>query len=84
MENAPSIVLFWYLFIGVFLLTIALMIVSIITINTRKAKKDKRIQLLGKVCLILSIMCSIPIILVVVYVLYLYGPFLKKQIILYV
>lgn len=75
MENAPSIVLFWYLFIGVFLLTIALMIVSIITINTRKAKKDKRIQLLGKVCLILSIMCSIPIILVVGYVLYLYGPF---------
>lgn len=75
MENAPSIVLFWYLFIGVFLLTIALMIVSIITINTRKAKKDKRIQQLGKVCLILSIMCSIPIILVVGYVLYLYGPF---------
>lgn len=75
MENAPSIVLFWYLFIGVFLLTIALMVVSIITINTRKAKKDKRIQLLGKVCLILSIMCSIPIILVVGYVLYLYGPF---------
>lgn len=75
MENAPSIVLFLYLFIGVFLLTIALMIVSIITINTRKAKKDKRIQLLGKVCLILSIMCSIPIILVVGYVLYLYGPF---------
>lgn len=75
MENAPSIVLFWYLFIGVFLVTIALMIVSIITINTRKAKKDKRIQLLGKVCLILSIMCSIPIILVVGYVLYLYGPF---------
>ena len=73
MENAPSIVLFWYLFIGVFLLTIALMIVSIITINTRKAKKDKRIQLIGKICLILSIMCSIPIILVVGYVLYLYG-----------
>lgn len=75
MENAPSIVLFWYLFIGVFLLTIALMIVSIITINTRKTKKDKRIQQLGKICLILSIMCSIPIILVVGYVLYLYGPF---------
>lgn len=73
MENAPSIVLFWYLFIGVFLLTIALMIVSIITINTRKTKKDKRIQQLGKICLILSIMCSIPIILVVGYVLYLYG-----------
>lgn len=69
MENAPSIVLFWYLFIGVFLLTIALMIVSIITINTRKTKRDKRIQQLGKICLILSIMCSIPIILMVGYVL---------------
>lgn len=42
MENASSIILFWYLFIGGFLLTIGLMIVSIITIKTRKEKKDKR------------------------------------------
>lgn len=72
MENAPSIILFWYLFIGGFLLTIGLMIVSIITIKTRKEKKDKRIQLLGKVCLILSIICSMPVTLVMGYVLYLF------------
>lgn len=72
MENAPTIILFWYFGIVIFILMIALMIAAIILIKKGKGQSDKRMQFLGKMCLTLSIVCSIPIILVVGYILYIY------------
>ena len=72
MENAPNIILFWYFIIAIFMLMIALMITAIILIKRGKRQSTNKMQLLGKMCLILGIICTIPIILVVGYSLYLY------------
>lgn len=74
MENAPNIILFWYFIITLFVLIIALTIGAIILIKKSKCngKNSKKMQSLGKICLVLSIICAIPIILVVGYILYLY------------
>ena len=72
MENAPSIILFWYFGIMIFILMIALIILAMILMKKGKKQNIKRMQFLGKMCLTLSIICSIPIILVVGYVLYIY------------
>ena len=72
MKNAPTIILFWCFVITIFILMIVLMIAAIILIKKGKEQSAKKIRFLGKICLILSIMCSIPIILVVGYILYIY------------
>lgn len=72
MENAPTIILFWFLCIVIVMIAIALMITAIILLKKGKGQRTKKMQFLGKLCLILSILCSIPIILVVGYILYLY------------
>jgi len=72
MENAPSIILFWFFSIVFMLLLIVLLIIAIVLIKRGKEQGDKRKQLLGKICLILSIICSTPIILVLGYVLYIF------------
>ena len=72
MEKAPSIILFWYFGIAIFILAAALMIAATILIKKSKAKNAKKTQFLGKMCLTLGILCSIPIILVVGYILYIY------------
>lgn len=74
MENAPNIILFWYFIIALFVLMIALMIKAIILIKKSKCKGQSSNKMLpvGKTCLVLSIICAIPIILVVGYILYLY------------
>ena len=72
MENAPAIILFWYFGIAITIFMIAFMIVAIILIKKGKEQSDKKKLFLGKTCLILSVMCSIPIILVIVYILYIY------------
>ena len=50
---------------------IALMIVAIILIKKSREQNADKLQLLGKICLGLDLVCAIPIILVVGYILYL-------------
>ena len=72
MENAPNIILFWYLIMAILVIVIALMITAIILIKRGKRQSTNKMQLLGKMCLVLGIICTISIILVVGYSLYLY------------
>ena len=72
MENAPAIILFWCLVITIFILMIVLMIAAIILMKKDKEQSAKKMQFLGKMCLVLSIICSVPIILVIGYILYIY------------
>jgi len=70
MENSPTIILFGYFGIVIFILMIALLIAAIILIKKGNGQSAKMMQFLGKMCLTFSIICSIPIILVVGYILY--------------
>jgi len=72
MANAPTIILFWFSGAVIFILMIALMIAAIILLKKGKEHSAKIIQISGKLCLVLSVICSIPIILVVGYILYIY------------
>jgi len=72
MENAPIIILFGYFGIVIFILMIALMIAAIILLKKGNGQSAKMMRFLGKMCLTLSIICSVPIILVVGYILYIY------------
>lgn len=72
MENTPVIVLFWYFGIVIFIFMITLMIVAIKLIKKGKRQSDKKILSLGKICMSLSIICSIPLFLVAGYILYIY------------
>lgn len=71
MENAPNIILFWNYIIVIFVFVIALMIAAIILIKKSREQNANKLQLLGKICLGLDLVCAIPIILVVGYILYL-------------
>jgi len=71
MENAPSILLFWAFAGAVFMLVIALGIAAIVFTKKGKKQNSKKMHLLGKVCLCLSIICSVPILTVFGYTLYL-------------
>lgn len=70
MENAPSIILFWYLIIAIFVFMCVSLIAAFAFIKS--GNENKRRLFLGKVCVAFSVICSIPIILVVGYVLYIY------------
>lgn len=72
MENAPTIILFWCFVIAILIITIALMLAGFLLIKNNKKNSVKKTHRLGKICLILSTICSVPIILVVGYVLYIY------------
>jgi len=72
MDNAPNIILFWYFSIVTVTFMIALMIVAIILIKKGKERSDKKKHFIGKIYLTLSVICSVPIILVVGYILYIY------------
>ena len=72
MENAPNIILFWYFIIVIVVLMIALIITAVILLKKSKRQSTNKMQLLGKICLILGIICTMPIVLVVGYSLYLY------------
>ena len=72
MEQAPAIVLFWYFAIGDLILMTASMVTALILLRKPKEEQTKTQQLLGRLSLILSILCAIPILLVAGYVLYLY------------
>ena len=71
MENAPNIILFWNYIIVIFVFVIALMIAAIILIKKSREQNTNKLQLLGKICLGLDLVCATPIILVVGYILYL-------------
>jgi len=72
MENAPDIILFWAFGIVIFILAIALLIAAVVMIKKGRRQSDKRIQTFGKLCLTMSIICSVPIILTAGYILYIY------------
>ena len=72
MENAPNIILFWYLIIALFVLMIALIITAINLIRKSREQNTNKMQLLGKICLGLGVIYAIPIFLVLGYILYLY------------
>ena len=71
MENAPAILLFWALAAAVFMLMIAAGIASIVFTKKGRKQDSKRMQVLGKVCLSLSMICSAPLLIVIGYTLYL-------------
>ena len=72
MEHAPAIVLFWYWGIADLVLMTASMVTALILLRKPEEAQTKNQRLLGKLSLILSILCFIPILLVAGYVLYLY------------
>ena len=71
MENAPAILLFWAFAAAVFTLMIVSGIASIAFTKKGRKQDSKRMQVLGKVCLSLSMICSAPILIVIGYTLYL-------------
>ena len=72
MENTPTIILFWFFIIAIFMLMLISMTVAIMRLKKGKAQSAGKTRLVGKICLILSVICSIPIFLVVGSILYIY------------
>ena len=72
MENAPSIILFWCFITAISILMVGLMCAATVLIKKGKEQSMKQMQIAGKLCLVLSIICSAPILLAVGYILYLY------------
>ena len=72
MENAPAIILFWFSIIAIFVLAVVSMIEAVVLLKKSKEQSAEKMQFAGKICLTVSIICSIPIFLVVGYVLYIY------------
>ena len=72
MENAPTIILFWFFIIVTIVFMVASMMTAIILLKKGKEQSAKKMQFIGKLCLTLSIICSVPTFLVIGYVLYIY------------
>lgn len=72
MENAPNIILFGYFAIVILVIIIALMIIGVLLIKRSEKQRSKRLRFWGRICVSLSIICSIPIVLSIGYILYLY------------
>ena len=72
MENTPTIILFWIFTVAIVMLAIVSMIVAVVLLTKSKAQGTKQMKLIGKVFLALSILCSVPVLLVAGYVLYIY------------
>jgi len=72
MENAPTIIMFWFWITVLLVLMIVLFITAIILIKKGKEQSDKKTCLFGKMCLTLALICSFPIIIVAGYVLYIF------------
>jgi len=62
MQSAPTIILFWWFFVIIFILMIACLIAFFVY---RKKK-----PIIGKICLLVGIISSIPICLVMGYIVY--------------
>lgn len=72
MENAPNIILYGYFSTLILVITITLVIIGSILIKNGKSLSSDRIRFWGRVCITLSVICSMPIVLSVGYILYLY------------
>ena len=73
MENGPTIVLFWLLTAVVFLCMIAFMFAAIIFIKKGNGQGNKKAKFCGKLCLIASMVCAAPVMIIIGYCLYLYA-----------
>lgn len=71
MENAGAMSLVLYEFVFIFILAITFLIVAITLMIKGKKEGKKKCKNGGRICLILSIICFVPILLVVGYCLYL-------------
>ena len=72
MENAPAIIIFWWLVIASIILMSAFIIAAVLFTKKGNAQDAKFLWVLGKTCLILSMLCAVPVFFVVGYILYLY------------
>ena len=72
MENAPAIIIFWWFGIIVFILMFAFLIAAILFTKKGNTQDRKSMRLLGKICFILCVPCSVPVLLVIGYILYIY------------
>ena len=72
MENTPTIILFWIFAVAIAILAVVSMIVAIVLLTKSKTQGTKQMKVIGKVFLALSILCSVPVLLVAGYVLYIY------------
>ena len=70
MENAPAIILFWYSAIVILIFVVVLAVTASILI--KKGHGSKTMRSFGKICLLLSVVGSVPMIFAVGYILYLY------------
>ena len=69
MENAPAIILFAYFGAAILVLTIAMAIAALILL--RKGNGAGTAPVLRRICSVLSILCSVPVVLAAGYILYL-------------
>lgn len=72
MENAPDIIIFWLFIMAVFVFMFVSMIAAMILLKKGKEQHAEGMRFAGKICLILSIICSVPIVSVAGYILYIY------------
>lgn len=70
MENTPTIIMFWLFNAAFFVLALVLTIAGIVIHKKDRNKVPTKMQILGKLCLTLSTIFYVPVILVIVYVLY--------------
>ena len=71
MENAPTIILFWFSIIAIVILIVVSLVMAIVLFKKNAEQYCQKMQFAAKICLTLSILCSIPIFLVIGYILYL-------------
>jgi len=72
LKNTPTIIIFWFLMAAIFVFMIVSAIAAIAIHKKGNKQNPKKTQFIEKLCLIVSIICSIPIFLVVGYVLYIH------------
>jgi len=72
MENAPSIVLFWFFIVALFVLMVGSIAAALIIHKKAKEENAGKMPFIGKLCLAFGVLCSVPVITVFVYVLYIY------------
>lgn len=70
MENAPAIILFAYFGAAILVLTIAMAIAAVILLRKGKGQNAATMLTLGRICSALSILCAVPVVLTVGYILY--------------
>lgn len=70
MENAPSIMLFWWLVIAIFILMLVSLLAAVILMRKHCRQGVGKLSWV-RICLAVGMACSIPIMLIVGYVMYL-------------